>query len=196
LMSIRWQVAGDAVAFLRGRIGESRLRMPRGWDLAGLVGGRLVFLAWAVVAPLLVYPWWMVALGYGAVTFVIGFTMALTFQLAHCVEEASFVSAEELAAGERRPWAVHEIETTVDFCQRNRALTWLLGGLNFQIEHHLYPRLPHTLYPALAEDVRATCAEHGVRYTAQPNLWRAIRSHVVHIYRMGQQGQKAAIEMG
>ena len=86
--------------------------------------------------------------GFAMVTSLI---MATTFQLAHCVEEASFASADELR-GERRIWAVHEVETTVDFCPRNPVLTWMLGGLNFQIEHHLFPRVPHTHYPKIARD--------------------------------------------
>jgi linoleoyl-CoA desaturase len=196
LMGARWQLAGDIAAFMRGKIGESRLRAPRGWDLAGLLVGRMIFFGWAVVAPLLVYPWWMVAVGYAAVTIALSFMMTVTFQLAHCVEEASFASPEELIVGKRRSWAVHEIESTVNFCPRNPILTWFLGGLNFQIEHHLFPRVPHTLYPRIAEVVRETCAEYGVRYTVHPNLWRALRSHCTHLYHMGQRGRWPAIKMG
>ena len=76
-----------------------------------------------------------------AFTMITSVVMAVTFQLAHCVEEAEFASAEELSA-EKRVWAVHEVETTVNFCARNRFLTWVLGGLNYQIEHHLFPTRP------------------------------------------------------
>ncbi len=101
--------------------------------------------------------------------------MAATFQLAHCVEEASFTSAADLASSSR-VWAVHQVEATVDFCPRNKLLTWALGGLNYQIEHHLFPRLPHTLYPAIAPIVERNCLRHGVRYTVQPSLRVALRS--------------------
>jgi len=121
--------------------------------------------------------------------------MATTFQLAHCVEEASFTSPAELGA-EARTWAAHQVETTVDFCPRNPFLTWLLGGLNFQIEHHLFPRVPHTHYPAIAQIVRRNCAKHGVRYTAQPSLRRSLKSHFLHLRRMGQLGQPVELEMG
>src|SRR6185503_4075056 len=121
-------------------------RVPRGWDLAGLLGGKGFFFAWTVVVPMLFYPWWMVVGAYLVFTMATSLITATTFQLAHCVEEATFTSPVELA-GEPRPWAIHEIESTVDFCPRNRLLTWVLGGLNFQIEHHLFPRVPHTHYP-------------------------------------------------
>lgn len=195
LMVIRWQLGGDAVALVRGRIGESAVRRPKRWDLAGLVAGKLVFLTWAVVVPLIVYPWWVVLLGYLAFSTVTSLVTATTFQLAHCVEEADFASPEELRSN-KRAWAVHEVETTVDFCQHNKVLTWVLGGLNFQIEHHLFPRVPHSHYPRLAEIVRRNAERHGIRYTAQPSLRAALRSHQRHLRALGRTGVRAEVEMG
>jgi linoleoyl-CoA desaturase len=195
LMVLRWQTGGDIAPLVRGRIGNSALRLPKRWDLVGLVAGKLIFLGWAVVVPLLVYPWWAVAAGYAAVTMVASLITATTFQLAHCVEEADFATADELR-DDRRPWAVHEVETTVDFCPRNPFLTWVLGGLNYQIEHHLFPRVPHTHYREIAAIVRRNCAKHGIRYTAQPSLHVALRSHFRHLRRMGRLGLAHEIEMG
>ena len=194
-MGLRWQTVGDIATFVRGRVGSSTLRFPRGWDLAGLLGGKAFFVTWALVLPLLVYPWWVVLAGYVAFVMVTSLIMATTFQLAHCVEEAEFTSPAELDA-EPRAWAVHEVETTVNFCPRNPVLTWLLGGLNFQIEHHLFPRVPHTHYPAIARIVQANCARHGVRYTSQPSLRAALRSHFAHLRVMGREGRPVEIEMG
>ncbi|HXR11099.1 MAG TPA: acyl-CoA desaturase [Gaiellaceae bacterium] len=195
IMVIRWQIGADAAALVRGRIAKSSLHPPRRWDLAGLVGGKLVFVGWAIVVPLLVYPWWVVVLGYVGFTMITSLVTATTFQLAHCVEEAEFTSPEQLEAS-RRVWAVHEVETTVDFCPRNSVLTWLLGGLNYQIEHHLFPRVAHTHYPQIAEIVRRNAARHGVRYTVQPTLRAALRSHHRHVRALGRIGRPVEIEMG
>ncbi len=195
LMGVRWQLFGDLAAFSRGRIGRSALRPPRGWDLVGLFAGKAIFVAWVLVVPLLFYPWWVVLAAYLVFSMVTSFVMATTFQLAHCVEEASFASQEELAA-DRHVWAVHEVETTVDFCPRNHVLTWLLGGLNFQIEHHLFPNVPHTHYPAIARIVRRNCDRYGIRYTSQPSLRVALRSHFRHLRTMGRLGLPVPIEMG
>jgi len=195
LMVIRWQLGADAAALVRGRIGQSPLRPPRRWDLAGLVGGKLLFVTWAVAVPLLVYPWWVVLPAYLAYSMATSLVTATTFQLAHCVEEADFTSPEELRSSPRA-WAVHEVETTVDFCQSNRVLTWLLGGLNFQIEHHLFPRVAHSHYPYIAKIVARNAERHGVRYTAQPSLWAALRSHHRHLRALGRVGIPAEIEMG
>jgi linoleoyl-CoA desaturase len=195
VMVIRWQIGADAAAIVRGRIANSALHAPKRWDLAGLVVGKLLFLGWAIVIPLLVYPWWVVALGYVGFTMLTSLVTATTFQLAHCVEEADFTTAEELEAS-KRVWAVHEVETTVDFCPRNSVLTWLLGGLNYQIEHHLFPRVAHTHYPRIAEIVRRNAVRHGVRYTVQPSLRAALRSHHRHVRALGRVGMPVEIEMG
>jgi linoleoyl-CoA desaturase len=168
---------------------------PKRWDLAGLIGGKLIFITWAIAIPLLVYPWWIVFLGYIAFAMTTSLVTATTFQLAHCVEEADFATPADVAAG-GKTWAVHEVESTVDFCPRNPVLTWALGGLNYQIEHHLFPRVPHTHYPRIATIVRRNAAKHGVRYTAQPSLARALRSHQRHLRALGRQGLPVEIEMG
>ena len=195
VMFFRAQTGGDIAAFWRGRVGNSAVHPPRGWDLVGLVAGKALFVAWALVVPLLVYPWWLVLGGYAAATAVGSLIVATTFQLAHCVEEADALAPAEVAA-RARPWAVHEVETTVDFCQRNRVLTWFLGGLNFQIEHHLFPRVPHTHYPRIAEIVRRSAVRHGVRYCAHDTLRGALRSHTRHVRALGRRGLPVELEMG
>jgi linoleoyl-CoA desaturase len=195
LMIVRWQIGADIAALLRGRIGASPLRPPRRWDLVGIVVGKLLFVSWAIVAPLLVYPWQVVLSGYLAFTMVTSIVTATTFQLAHCVEEAGHSSPAQLTA-EPREWASHEVETTVDFCPENSLVTWLLGGLNYQIEHHLFPRIAHTHYPHIAGIVRRNAARHGIRYTAQPSLRAALRSHHRHLRSLGRSGIAVELEMG
>jgi len=194
-MGLRWQTVGDIAAFARGRIGESVLRFPRGLNLAGVVLGKAIFVTWAFLIPSLVYPWWAVLATYVVLAMVTGLVMATTFQLAHCVEEASFASADALSH-RSTDWAVHEVQTTVNFCPQNSVLTWMLGGLNYQIEHHLFPRVPHTHYPELAPIVRRNCERHGIRYSTQPTLRRALRSHYRHLRSMGKLGIPLEIEMG
>ena len=195
LMGLRLQTVGDITAFVRGSVGESTLRVPRRWNLAGVIVGKAIFVTWAIAIPMLVYPWWAVLVAYLGFAMVTSLIMATTFQLAHCVEEASFTSAEQ-ARAIRPIWAVHEVESTVNFCPRNPVLTWALGGLNFQIEHHLFPLLPHTHYPKIAEIVRRNCAKHGIRYSSQPSLRTALRSHTLHLRAMGRLGRPVEIEMG
>ena len=98
----------------------------------------------------------------------LGLVLALVFQLAHCSDQAQFkgVSAEQPTVA--RAWAEHQVETTVDFARDNRVLDWYLGGLNFQVVHHLFPKICHVHYRALAPIVEEVCRAHDVRYFAYP----------------------------
>ena len=84
------------------------------------------------------------------------------------------------------PWAVHQVETSVDFARDSRLLTWLLGGLNFQIEHHLFSRICHVNYPAIAPIVEQTCREFGVDYRSNETLSSALGSHYRWLRAMGR----------
>jgi linoleoyl-CoA desaturase len=126
-----------------------------------------------------------VLIGYFALWFAVGVVLTVVFQVAHCAEEAEFPAVAAETGRMERSWAAHQVETTVDFGQTNRLLTWYVGGLNFQIEHHLFPQICHVHYPQIADIVRDVCAEHGVRYTAHPTFLGAISSHGQWLRRMG-----------
>jgi linoleoyl-CoA desaturase len=181
----KWNFVDDFKSAARGRIGGHPFPRPRGRNLIELVAGKLLFFGWAFVIPMMFHVWWVVLLFYVTTALVLGTTLAVVFMLAHCVEEAEF---PELAPGTERlprPWAVHQVQTTVDFAAGNRLLTWYVGGLNFQIEHHLFPRICHVHYPRIAEIVRAASAEFGVRYVAHGSFRGAFASHWRWLRRMG-----------
>jgi linoleoyl-CoA desaturase len=83
-------------------------------------------------------------------------------------------------------WAVHQVQTTVDFARGNRVLCWFLGGLNFQIEHHLFHKICHVHYPALSKVVEEACREFGVRYASHKTIFSAIASHFKWLVLMGR----------
>ena len=129
---------------------------PRGWDLVELVAGKLLFFGWAFVIPLMFHPWWVVLLFYVTTALVLGITLARRLP-AGPLRGGGGVPRATAGDGAacRAPWAVHQVQTTVDFAAGNRLLTWYVGGLNFQIEHHLFPaHLPRPL-PAHRGDPRA-----------------------------------------
>jgi linoleoyl-CoA desaturase len=103
---------------------------------------------------------------YGVAALVMGMVMSVVFQLAHCVEGAEFPMPEQSTGRIESGWAVHQAQTTVDFARRSRVAAWLLGGLNFHIEHHLFPRICHVNYPSMSGVVEQTCREFGVRFAA------------------------------
>ena len=185
LFAIKWHTVGDFDSLRRGRIGETPLSWPRGLELFGFWLGKSLFVGWAVVVPLLLHPAWQVALVFCVTSFVLAITLAVTFQLAHCLEEAEFSSVAAMVGGGPAEWARHQVETTVDFAPGNRLLAWYLGGLNFQVEHHLFSRVCHTHYPAMAHVVREVCDRHGVRHQVHAGLRPALASHTRWLRRMG-----------
>lgn len=181
----KWNFVDDFKNVTLARIAGQRLPRPRGWPLVELIGGKVFFCLGALVVPMLFHPLWVVALFYAATSLVLGSTLAVVFMLAHCVEEADFPKPSPGSNRLADAWAVHQVQTTVDFARTNRLLTWYVGGLNFQIEHHLFPRICHVHYPRLAEIVQAVSREFGVRYTAHDTFLEAIFSHWRWLRRMG-----------
>lgn len=181
---LRWFLFDDFRDVVTGRIGGQPFQRPRGGSLVAFLAGKLLFFGWAVILPLALHPTpWFIPVALLTIG-ALGVTLATVFQLAHAVGEADFVEP----TGERLPtdWATHQVTTTVDFARGNRLATWYLGGLNFQVVHHLFPRVSHVHYRALAPLVERTCREHGVRYRAWPTLSAALGAHFRWLEAMGQ----------
>lgn len=195
LLPTKWQIYDDFRDVLRGHISGHRMGRPQGWQWVAFLGGKAVFFSLACVIPLLVHSWWSVLCFYLVASFAQGVTLSVVFQLAHCVEDADFPMPQADSNRMETAWAVHQVETTVDFARENRLLSWLVGGLNYQIEHHLFPRICHIHYPALAPVVEATCREFGIRYVAYPTLRLGIASHYRWLKRMGQPAEESANPM-
>jgi len=184
--AIRWHVYGDFRDMITGTIGERQFERPRGWDLVGFVIGKLVFFTLAFALPLMFHSMGAVLLFYTITSAVAGVLLALVFQMAHVVEEADFPLPNAASRQIDAPWAIHQLETTVDFARDNRVLSWLIGGLNFQIEHHLFPRVSHVHYPAIARVVEAACVEYGVTYRTHRSFAAGIASHYRWLRRLAR----------
>jgi linoleoyl-CoA desaturase len=194
LLAVKWQLVDDYWSMVSPGVADTRVPRPRGWDQLCFWVGKACFLMLAFGVPLLTgHRVAAVIALYLATMAVLGLTLATVFQLAHCVEEATFRIPADGSARIEREWMTHQIETAVDFARDNRLLTWYLGGLNFQIEHHLFPKVCHVHYPALSPIVEATCRTHGIRHQSHRTMRRAIRSHVRWLRHLGRAtGAKAA----
>ena len=188
-MAIKWHLIDDFYQVFLGRIGTHKIPRPKGTDLAVFIGGKLVFSSLAFVIPMLLHPWYDVLLVYVTAAFVSGVVLSVVFQLAHCVGEAEFPVPVPGPAGTQRmetDWAVHQVQTTVDFSRGNPFLCWFLGGLNFQVEHHLFHKICHVHYPALSKLVEEACNEFGIQYAEHKTVFRAIASHFRWLVEMGR----------
>jgi linoleoyl-CoA desaturase len=194
VLTLKWWFVDDVLDVVRGRLGTHPFPRPRGRELAALVGGKALFLGWTLVVPLLVFRSAAVVGLFVLGALLLGVVLSTVFQLAHAVPEA------ELHAGPRdgrmpTGWAEHQVRTTVDFAPSNRLLGWYLGGLNFQVEHHLFPDVCHVHHPALARIVEAACRAHGVPRSSQPTLRGAIAAHLRFLRDLGRPGSRVEAEV-
>ncbi|MBS1941441.1 MAG: acyl-CoA desaturase [Bacteroidetes bacterium] len=181
-----WIFYNDLKKYFTGKIADNTRMKPL--DLkehlifwATKVGYAAVFLGlpmyFAGVVPSLV--------GYGMMVFVTGLFIAVVFQLAHVVEHAEFVNPETDGEQVQSEWAVHQLATTANFATNNKLWNWLFGGLNFQVEHHLFPKICHIHYPEINKRLKQVCAEFNVNYREFPSLRSALWSHLVYLRQAG-----------
>ena len=183
-MAIRWQLFGDYLDVIYKKVGDHPIPRPRRWDLLIFLGGKMLFLVIAFAIPMLFHTWWVVLIFYAVAAGIAGLTLSVVFQLAHTVEEAAFIEPTDENLVENA-WAIHQVESTVDFARRSTLAAWLMGGLNYQIEHHLFPRISHINYPALSKIVEETCREFDVAYHEHRTFCAGIASHFRWLRTMG-----------
>jgi linoleoyl-CoA desaturase len=151
-----------------------------------MVGVKVAHVIMFIGLPLWLTPllWWQVLIGFVLMHFTCGVILGTVFQLAHVVEGTAqpLPDANGIIPTE---WAVHELLTTADFAPDHPFITWYTGGLNYQIEHHLFPYISHIHYPAIAPIVRRVAAEYGLPYNVKPSTLNAIRSHVRRLHDLG-----------
>lgn len=197
-LAVKWHFFDDFYQIAVGRIGGHPIPRPKGTDLLVFVGGKVAFFSIAFVIPMLLHPWWAVVGVYALAAFTSGVVLSVVFQLAHCVPDAEFPAPIEAGAPPtlrmETDWAIHQVQTTVNFARDNRVLSWFLGGLNYQIEHHLLSRICHVHYPALSKVVKQVCEEFGVRYAEHRTIWSAVGAHFRWLVQMGRPDRPSAAD--
>lgn len=162
-------------------------KRARGIDVLRVLRAKLLYAMVFVAVPLVVMDitWWQFLLGSFVMHFASGASLAIVFQLAHCVEETSFPTPNE-ARKMSTGFAAHQLMTTCNFAGDSFLVTALTGGLNHQVEHHLFPKICHVHYRALAPIVRQTAHEFGLPYLESPTFISALRSHTRMMKRFGR----------
>ena len=129
-------------------------------------------------------PWWQILIGFVIMHFICGLLLALIFQPAHVIQETSFYETDDKGSLENH-WAKHQLFTTANFANRSVIFSWLIGGLNFQIEHHLFPNICHVHYRKIAKIVKQTAEEFNLPYYQHKTFFGALRSHFTLIHQLG-----------
>ncbi len=188
LASLMWVFIKDYVKFFKKEIGNYDNKSHPPVQYVILFLSKAIYYTLFVVLPFVLIKalWWQILLGFLLMHAVQGLTMAIIFMLAHVVEETDFPIPSDTGTMENT-WAVHQLYTTADFGRNNSLLTFLCGGLNFQIEHHLYPRICHVHYKAISEMVKETASDYQLRYNESATFRGAIASHVRLLKALGRE---------
>ncbi len=147
---------------------------------------KIMYLVIYLILPVIMVGWLPALIGFLLVTSVTGLSISIVFQLAHVVEGTQFHSGHQQEGEKKQEWAIHQISTTANFGTSSKWLYWLLGGLNFQIEHHLFPRISHIHYPQVSRFVKEACRESNVAYIEYTSMLKAIGSHLMHLKKLGR----------
>jgi linoleoyl-CoA desaturase len=139
---------------------------------------KLLYLTFYIIIPISIWGFFPWLAGFFIMHVFMGLTLSLVFQLAHVVENTEF---ETVALDETKhietAWAEHQIKTTANFAMGNKVISWFVGGLNYQIEHHLFPKVSHVHYPVISKIVEQKCKEYNLPYNQYPTITEALASH-------------------
>jgi linoleoyl-CoA desaturase len=182
-----WVFYNDFDKYFKGKVSEhTKIQRMSFWDHIVFWATKLFYVAIFIAFPIYNVGLLDTLLGYGVMVFVTGITIAVVFQLAHVVEDMPFVNPEGDSTKIESEWAIHQLQTTTNFATKNRFISWLLGGLNFQVEHHLFPRISHIHYPEISKIVKQTCHEFNIPYKEFKTMRGAIVSHILHLKETGR----------
>lgn len=186
LLYIFWVFILDYQKYFRGRIGQMPVKKMKLGDHFIFWGFKFVHFFLFVGLPVykVGFESWLIS--FLIFTLVAGFVLSLVFQLAHTVEHTALPMPDEESGKMQDEWAIHQLKTTANFATKSKLITWLVGGLNFQIEHHLFPKISHVHYPAICKIIKEVCEKHDIHYIEFKNLRFAIASHVAFLKQMGR----------
>lgn len=186
LLLLVWLFVTDYSKYFKQRVGTVPIKKMSRFDHFAFWTAKIGYAIMMIALPIYLLgflPW---LTGFLVMAMFSGFVLSIVFQLAHTVEHTAFPTPTEDSNKIENEWAIHQIETTANFATRNKLISWLVGGLNFQIEHHLFPKISHVHYPAISKIIKKTCAEFNVKYIEYRRMRHAILSHASYLKKMGR----------
>lgn len=148
---------------------------------------KLLYLGATLLLPMLVMslPWWQILIGFITMHLICGLILALVFQSAHVLDSTNFYKADENGSIDNC-WAIHQLSTTANFAKKGKLFSWLIGGLNYQVEHHLFPNICHVHYTVISDIVKRTANDFNIQYNEYATFFDAIKSHFRMLHRLGK----------
>jgi len=131
------------------------------------------------------FAWYWILIFFITMHFISGFVLTIIFQTAHVVPTSAYPLPNENGSVQNS-WAVHQLLTTSDYSPKNKIFSWLIGGLNYQVEHHLFPNISHVHYKNIATMVKETAQKYSLPYHVQPGFLKALLEHAKMLKKLGR----------
>ncbi len=186
LTSLLWTFVTDFMKYINRKIYTTPINKMETKEHIIFWVSKFLYAVFYIAIPIYAVGFLPFLLGFVVLHFVEGLTIAMVFQLAHVVEDTHFTDGNNVTMKINDEWAVHQLQTTANFATNNKVLSWFVGGLNFQVEHHLFPRISHVHYPAISKIVKECCDKFQVRYINYKTMSSAIASHFRFMKQLGK----------
>ena len=190
ISTIWWLFGNDSIKYAKGKVNHQSMPKMKATDHLTFWGFKLLYVGIYILAPIYYFGAFHGTMMFLTLHVVLGILLSVVFQLAHAVEGMHFEDSLEYSETDDKianEWAVHQVLTTNNFATKSIIATWFMGGLNFQVEHHLFPKISHVHYPNINPILKRTCEKYGVKYSEMPTFWSAIGSHLRWMRLMGSQ---------
>lgn len=181
-----WVFVGDFVKYFSGKVAEREFHKMNFKEHVIFWVSKMIYLSLFFIIPIFKVGLLETLVGYLIMAFLCGFVIAIVFQLAHLTTGSHMPVLSGKTEKIEEEWAIFQVRTTADFAVKNKFITWCFGGLNFQVEHHLFPKISHIHYPQLNKILIETCKEFNIKYHSYSSLAGAISSHVAYLKETGR----------
>lgn len=188
LLTINWCITTDFKQmhrYMKRKLSYGKMPNPV-WNWSKLVITKIIYVSMWLVIPIAFssIPWWKVLIGFLVMHYTAGLILSVVFQLAHVMDEAEMPLPEKNGTI-KNTWAIHQLKTTVNFAAKNKLVNWFTGGLNHQVEHHIFPHISHVHYGKIAKIVKQTANEFNLPYNEYKTMRSALASHFRFLKQMG-----------
>ena len=187
LLTFNWAITTDFKqmrSYLKRKLSYGEAKSPKILWTTLLITKTIYFSIWLVLPMLLGITWWKVLVGFFVMHYTAGLILSIVFQLAHVVKETTNPVPNE--SGEiENTWAIHQLFTTTNFAPKNWIVNWYTGGLNHQIEHHIFPNISHVHYGKISKIVKETAKECDLPYYEYKTFRSAVIAHFKHLKELG-----------
>jgi linoleoyl-CoA desaturase len=193
LLTFNWAITTDFLQmkrYLKRNLSYGEFKKPIIRWTTLVITKIIYFSIWIVLPIVMGISWWKVVLGFLVMHYTAGVILSIVFQLAHVVEDISYPEPNDEGEIENT-WAIHQLFTTANFAPKNWLVNYYTGGLNHQVEHHLFPNISHIHYDKISKIVKETAQEFELPYMEFKTMREAVASHFKHLKELGQNPQLA-----